>query len=584
MGHKFKRLGPAAFKFNILQLTAVIAAVIIGIALMGQEALADCPSCISHQYLGTVSKNGVPAGPGYTVYAIVNGEQVASTTTDSNGQWGYAEPFIVSAPSGSFVEFYVSGEYQGKAASCIAGPSTQLDFSVSSLPVPNTSNATANTGTAINVGILGQAYSLVLNNGILATAKILGSSDGRVSLSLSANTSVTTNGASSITFNAQASPPVPPPGVKLIQAYAFSPGNFIVSPAAAITLKYNAAGLPAEVDGSNLYIAWWNGTAWMPLSSTVNTIAKTVTAQLQSFSTVAILGKVNPPPPPQVIGSIILGKAEDLNLNNGMLAAGRDLESSDGRIRLDFADNTTFNLRGGQQISALQVATPPMPPAGSGVIAAYSFGPDNSSFNPPLTLTIKYNVSELQPDMTESGLYIAAFTPSENWTRLQSTVDVLNKTVTVKIAHFSVYGLLAQEAANKLSPAAAFTTSDLTVAPQTCAPGGTCIISARIVNNSATEATGEIVLQVNKAEEARKEVTLPGGGSQIVSFTLAKDQPGTYTVAIDNLTGAFTVEAVETQKGQSNLPGFPVLAAVAFCGLLVVIFIIVQIGKQRSRY
>ncbi len=322
MGHKLKCLGPAAFKFNILQLTAVIAAIIISIALMGREALADCPSCISHQYLGTVSKNGVPAGPGYTVYAIVNGEQVASTTTDSNGQWGYAEPFIVSAPSGSFVEFYVSGEYQGKAASCIARPSTKLDFSVSSLPVPNTSNATANTGTAINVGILGQAYSLVLNNGILATAKILGSSDGRVSLSLSANTSVTTNGASSITLNAQASPPVPPPGVKLIQAYAFSPGNFTVSPAAVITLKYNAAGLPAEVDGSNLYIAWWNGTAWMPVSSTVNTIAKTVTAQLQSFSTVAILGKVNPPPPPQVIGSIILGKTEDLNLNNGMLAAG----------------------------------------------------------------------------------------------------------------------------------------------------------------------------------------------------------------------------------------------------------------------
>ncbi|MGA2367882.1 MAG: hypothetical protein ABSF74_04850 [Dehalococcoidia bacterium] len=583
MGHTLKRWGPA-FKFTILRLIGIFATIIVSILFTCQAVQADSPSCISHQYLGTVKHNGVPVGQGYTVYALVNGEQVASTTTDSNGQWGYTEPFIVSAPSGSFVEFYVSGEYQGKAASCIAGPSTKLDFTVSVLTAPNTSNATANTGTTITANILGRADSLPLNNGLLAVAKKLSSADGRISLSFSVNAAVTTNGATLITLGAQASPPVPPPGVKLIQAYGFSPDNFTVSPAASVTLKYDSASLPSQVDESNLYIAQWNGVTWIPLSSTVNTIAKTVAAQLKSLSTIAILGKVNPPRPPQVISTFILGKADNITVNNGILTAARDLESSDGKIRLDFVDNTTLNLNGGQQITVLQMASPPASPAGSGVIAAYSFGPDNSSFNPPLTLTIKYDTSEIQRDMTESGLYIAAFTPSENWTPLLSTVDTLNKKVTCQITHFSVYALLGEEIAAELPATAAFTTSDLTIIPQTSNAGGTITISARLVNNDAIEATHEVVLKVNDTEEARKKVTLPGGGSQTVSFTLTRNEPGIYAAAIDNLTASFSVKAVALQKDQATQSGFPILAAIAFCALLVVIFVLVQIVKQRSRY
>jgi hypothetical protein len=285
-----------------------------------------------------------------------------------------------------------------------------------------------------------------------------------------------------------------------------------------------------------------------------------------------------------VISSFISGKADNLNLNNGMLTAGRDLDSSDGKIRLDFADNTTFNLRGGQQITVLQMANPPAPPPGAGLIVAYSFGPDNSSFNPSLILTIKYDASEVQQDMTESGLYIAAFTASKNWIPLPSSVDTLHKTVTAKIAHFSVYALLVQKIITQLPAAAAFTTSNLSVVHSTSDAAGTFTVSATIVNNAAVEAAREVVLQVNGTEEARKEVTLPGGGSQTIGFTLTRNEPGTYTAAIDNLTSSFTVKAVATEKEQAAQPNFPVLVAIAFCGLLVVVFVIIQIGKQRSRY
>ena len=305
MGHKFLYPGHA-FRFDILLPAAVLATAIICLFIFGQAALADCPSCISHQYFGTVVANGRPASVGYTVYAVVNGVQVASTTTDSKGRWGYDVPFIVSAPSGSFVEFYVSGEYVGEAASCIAGSSTKLDLMVSAATGPTASTITTEAGT-ITASILGQADSLELSNGILTMAKQLSSADGRISIDFSANTAITTNG-SLFTVSVQSSPPVPPPGVKLIEAYGFSPGGFTASPAATVTLKYDAAALPSAVDESNLYLAQWNGVSWANLSSTVNIVSKTVTAQVKSFSTMAILGKVNTPPPAQVIGSYILGR------------------------------------------------------------------------------------------------------------------------------------------------------------------------------------------------------------------------------------------------------------------------------------
>ncbi|MGA9048737.1 MAG: hypothetical protein WB588_07085 [Dehalococcoidia bacterium] len=584
MGHKLKRSGPEAFRFTTLRLIAVFITVLVGILFMFQAVRADCPSCISHQYFGTVSHNGVPVGQGYTVYAVVNGEQVASTTTDSNGQWGNTEPFIVSAPSGAFVEFYVGGEYMGEAASCIPGPSTKLDFTVSVLTTPGTSNAAANTGTSITASILGQGYSFVLTNGILTAAKTLSSADQRFSLSFPTNSVVNTSGASQFVVSAEQSPPVPPPGVKLIQAYGFSPDSIIISPAAAVTLKYDAAGLPPQVDESNLYIAQWSGVSWISLSSTVNTVASTVTAQLKSLSTVAILGKINLQRPPEVIGAFILGKADNVTINNGILTAGRALESADGGIMLDFADNTAINLQGGQQMTVLQIASPPAPPAGSGLIAAYSFGPENSSFSPPFNLTIKYDPSQITPDMTESGLYISAFAASENWTQLPSTVDIQHKMVTAQIAHFSIYALLAKEATNTVPPPAAFTVSDLTVIPQTAGAAETVTISARIVNNDEIEATRDVVLIVNNKEEAKQQVTLPGGGNQTVNFTLSRNEPGIYSASIDNLTADFTVNAVASDKNQSAQPGLPLLGAIAFCGLLVVIFVIVQIGKQRSRY
>jgi hypothetical protein len=46
---------------------------------------------------------------------------------------------------------------------------------------------------------------------------------------------------------------------------------------------------------------------------------------------------------------------------------------------------------------------------------------------------------------------------------------------------------------------------------------------------------------VNGAEQARKEVTLGAGKSETVTFTVAKDTEGSYTININGNSGQFTV-------------------------------------------
>ena len=123
-------------------------------------------------------------------------------------------------------------------------------------------------------------------------------------------------------------------------------------------------------------------------------------------------------------------------------------------MSISLADNTTVSLpAGSQQITVIQLATTPAPPAGSKVIEAYAFGPDNTTFNPAATVTLKYDPASLPADVHESGLYLALLENS-SWTDLPSSkVDPQAKTMTAQVSHFSTYALLGRVTAAPATPA-----------------------------------------------------------------------------------------------------------------------------------
>lgn len=148
----------------------------------------------------------------------------------------------------------------------------------------------------INTSILGQTGSFTTSSeGVLSIPTTLSSADGRVQLSLNGNTTITLQGQS-ITVTAEASPPSPPSNAQVISAYNLQPNNTTFSPAFNLTIRYDAASLPSDVTESNLYIAFWTGSVWSELPSSVSTQDKTVSAPVSHLTVFAVLGRTGSQP------------------------------------------------------------------------------------------------------------------------------------------------------------------------------------------------------------------------------------------------------------------------------------------------
>ncbi len=154
------------------------------------------------------------------------------------------------------------------------------------------SSQTQETTVAVqgpSYNFLSNAGSLPLNGGILTVSKELSSSDGRVSLELPANDAINLQGQTVIGAGNESNPPAATDGSVTIKAYSFTPPGATFSPPATMTLRYDTP-LPSAVDEATLYIAYWNGSSWIKLTSSVNTQTKEVSADVPHFTIFAIRG------------------------------------------------------------------------------------------------------------------------------------------------------------------------------------------------------------------------------------------------------------------------------------------------------
>jgi len=104
---------------------------------------------------------------------------------------------------------------------------------------------------------------------------------------------------------------------------------------------------------------------------------------------------------------------------------------------------------------------------------------------------------------------------------------------------------------------AQFTLSNLSVTPAQVNVGGTVTVQVAVKNIGDLEGTTTVDLLVNGVKEQSKSVTLAGGASATVSFSVTKTTAGSYTVKVGDLTGSFTVVKPPTP------------AAFTFTGLVV---------------
>jgi len=214
--------------------------------------------------------------------------------------------------------------------------------------------------------------------------------------------------------------------------------------------------------------------------------------------------------------------------------------SEDGMLTITIPKGTIALDKDGRRLKGLEVAvdeSPPDPPENAYIIGLpYEFEPDGATFDPPITFTWSYDPDALPEDVAEEDLVLAYYDEEAGkWVELDCVVDTKNKTVTASVPHFTTFAVIGA-----LKPAA-FTLTLVDIFPTEVAPGEKVNISISVANTGGVEGSYTVVLKINGVKEAEKRVTVAAGESQVVTFSVTREQAGTCNVMVAGLGGSFTV-------------------------------------------
>ncbi|UCB42445.1 MAG: hypothetical protein JSV77_08270 [Dehalococcoidales bacterium] len=218
--------------------------------------------------------------------------------------------------------------------------------------------------------------------------------------------------------------------------------------------------------------------------------------------------------------------------------------SDDGLASLTLPEGTQALKEDGDPISVITMVTmdpQPDPPTDNSVIGlVYDFDPDGATFDPPITITITYDPATLPEGVEEENLTIAMWDEDTGtWTKLPSTVDTENKTVSAQIDHFTGFAILAAHAP------AAFEVSKLSITPGQVETGQVVTIAVTLSNSGDLSGTYQLELFIVGVVTEVREVTLGGGESTVVYFEVIRSAARSYTVSVGGFTGIFIVEEGE---------------------------------------
>jgi len=296
----------------------------------------------------------------------------------------------------------------------------------------------------------------------------------------------------------------------------------------------------------------WNSSD--PTKATIDAAGEVTAVGAGTTTITATLGTIS--------GNTTLTVSSGEDSGNGGEDPGDGSESTlsiiasteDGGLSLDIEQGTTGSLANGEPVMDITIDAVETPPTEAGgevevIGTAYDLGPDGAIFDRPLVAKLVYDESLVPDGLTEQQLTVA-FWDSEagEWVRLESEVDIVNNTVTALVDHFTVFAVIAP------IRLAAFTLSGLTSTPEEIAPGESSSVSVLVTNAGDLEGDYPVVIGVNGTDEETRVVTLSGGASQTVTFSVSRSDPGTYTVETGDLVTTFVVKSVTTSSTDPATP------------------------------
>ena len=247
----------------------------------------------------------------------------------------------------------------------------------------------------------------------------------------------------------------------------------------------------------------------------------------------------------------LFGKEVDYSIGrDGALKNDLEAASEDGVVGIAIPRGTVARDGEGAPIRTLDFAvnqTPPLPPENSCLVGqAGDFSPRGATFSPPMSLNWSYAPQALPRYVAAESLAIGYFDAGNNsWVRLESDVDTAGNRVSARVSHFTTFALIGEVT----PPPASFSLSALVIEPEQVKEGEAVSISVLLSNAGGSGGSYTVVLFINGAAEAEKEVTLAAGEAERVTFSLLKP-PGSYNVSLGELQGSFIVLAGQSWLGR----------------------------------
>jgi len=227
---------------------------------------------------------------------------------------------------------------------------------------------------------------------------------------------------------------------------------------------------------------------------------------------------------------------------SGKVYKSVEATSSDGMLTIYIPEGTLIKYENGQGLHNLEVNVsdnPPPPPEGANIIGLpYNFEPDGATFDPPITLTFTYDPGDL-PEGVDEGALVLAFYDEETgvWVELDCICDPDTHCIIACVSHFTQFAILGKEV---ILPAS-FSLSNLTVVPSEAEPDEAVTVTVEVANTGGMAGDYSLVLQIDGAELETKNVAVNAGDVATVSFTVNREEPGTYTVSVNGITASYDV-------------------------------------------
>ena len=241
--------------------------------------------------------------------------------------------------------------------------------------------------------------------------------------------------------------------------------------------------------------------------------------------------------------------------SSGKFVVDAAASSADGKVKIEIPKDTIGKDRNGNRLRFITIKkqeAPADPPANCAFVClTYNIGPGDATLEPHGYLVFHYDDADVPAGVAEEDLVLATWQDGA-WVELEGcVVNPDENTITAPVGHFSIFTAMAHTAP------AEFELTGMNVVPVEVQPDEPVTLSVIVINTGDLTGIYDVVLNINSTAVQDKSVTLKGGESQTVSFTVTRDTGGVYIVNIGILSGSFTVKEPEGKAVAASVDETP---------------------------